>query len=74
MSTSAAAPTGRAPPRVVQDADLDLLVLGDCNPDLILRGAAVEPVFGQAERLIDAADLTIGPSRAADRDGRGARG
>jgi sugar/nucleoside kinase (ribokinase family) len=63
MSASAAAPTGRAPP-VVPDADLDLLVLGDCNPDLILRGGAVEPAFGQAERLIDAADLTIGGSGA----------
>jgi sugar/nucleoside kinase (ribokinase family) len=48
----------------VTDADLDLLVLGDCNPDLILRGDAVEPAFGQAERLIDAADLTIGGSGA----------
>jgi sugar/nucleoside kinase (ribokinase family) len=48
----------------VPDADLDLLVLGDCNPDLILRGSAVEPAFGQAERLIDAADLTIGGSGA----------
>ena len=64
MSALAAAPTGPVPPRVVPDADLDLLVLGDCNPDLILRGAAVEPVFGQAERLIDAADLTIGGSGA----------
>ena len=64
MSAWAAAPTGRVPPRVVPDADLDLLVLGDCNPDLILRGGAVEPVFGQAERLIDAADLTIGGSGA----------
>jgi sugar/nucleoside kinase (ribokinase family) len=48
----------------VARADLDLLVLGDCNPDLILRGDAVEPVFGQTERLIDAADLTIGGSGA----------
>jgi sugar/nucleoside kinase (ribokinase family) len=48
----------------VPDADLDLLVLGDCNPDLILRGGAVEPAFGQVERLIDAADLTIGGSGA----------
>jgi sugar/nucleoside kinase (ribokinase family) len=48
----------------VRDADLDLLVLGDCNPDLILRGDGVEPAFGQAERLIDAAELTIGGSGA----------
>lgn len=46
------------------DVDLDLLVLGDCNPDLILRGGAVEPAFGQAERLLDAADLIIGGSGA----------
>ncbi len=64
MSTSAAKPTGRAPPRVVPDADLDLLVLGDCNPDLILRGGSVEPAFGQAERVVDSADLTIGGSGA----------
>ena len=64
MSTSAARPTARAPKRVVPAADLDLLVLGDCNPDLILRGGAVEPAFGQAERLIDSADLTIGGSGA----------
>jgi sugar/nucleoside kinase (ribokinase family) len=64
MSTSAARPTARAPRRVVPDTDLDLLVLGDCNPDLILRGGAVEPAFGQAERLIEAADLTIGGSGA----------
>jgi sugar/nucleoside kinase (ribokinase family) len=64
MSTSVAARIGRAPPRAVPDTDIDLLVLGDCNPDLILRGGAVEPAFGQAERLIDAADLTIGGSGA----------
>lgn len=64
MSASAARPTARAHRRAVPDADLDLLVLGDCNPDLILRGDAVEPAFGQAERLVDAADLTIGGSGA----------
>ncbi|MFL5796616.1 MAG: carbohydrate kinase family protein [Actinomycetota bacterium] len=42
---------------------LDLLVLGDVNPDLVLRGD-VEPVFGQAERLVEAAHLTIGGSGA----------
>jgi sugar/nucleoside kinase (ribokinase family) len=41
----------------------DLLVLGDANPDLILRGD-VEPAFGQAERLVDDAHLTIGGSGA----------
>ncbi|HEY2964675.1 MAG TPA: carbohydrate kinase family protein [Actinomycetota bacterium] len=41
----------------------DLLVLGDANPDLVLTGN-VEPVFGQAERLVDEARLTVGGSGA----------
>jgi sugar/nucleoside kinase (ribokinase family) len=43
-------------------ADFDLLVLGDANPDLVLSGGEVEPAFGQAERLVDHASLTIGGS------------
>ena len=42
---------------------VDLLVLGDANPDLILTGD-VEPAFGQAERLVDEARLTVGGSGA----------
>ncbi|MGZ4200891.1 MAG: carbohydrate kinase family protein [Thermoleophilaceae bacterium] len=45
-------------------ADLDLLVLGDLNPDLVLGGDGVEPAFGQVERLVDTADLVIGGSGA----------
>jgi sugar/nucleoside kinase (ribokinase family) len=44
-------------------ADFDLLVLGDANPDLIVRGDVV-PQFGQAEKLVDRADLVIGGSGA----------
>ena len=43
---------------------LDLLFVGDCNPDLVLRGGDVEPAFGQIERLVDEAELTIGGSAA----------
>jgi sugar/nucleoside kinase (ribokinase family) len=43
---------------------LDLLVVGDCNPDLVLRGDDVAPVFGQVERVVDEAELTIGGSGA----------
>ena len=43
--------------------DLDLLVLGDANPDLVLRGD-VTPVFGQTERLVDEGTLTVGGSGA----------
>jgi sugar/nucleoside kinase (ribokinase family) len=44
-------------------ADFDLLVLGDANPDLIVRGDVI-PEFGQAEKLVDRADLVIGGSGA----------
>jgi sugar/nucleoside kinase (ribokinase family) len=39
----------------------DLLVAGEINPDLILSGD-VEPAFGQVEKLVDSAALTIGSS------------
>ncbi|MEW5871503.1 MAG: carbohydrate kinase family protein [Chloroflexota bacterium] len=41
----------------------DLLVAGEINPDLILSGD-VEPAFGQVEKLVEAAALTIGSSSA----------
>jgi sugar/nucleoside kinase (ribokinase family) len=41
----------------------DLVVLGDANPDLILRGD-VEPRFGQTERLVASAELVLGGSGA----------
>lgn len=43
---------------------LDLLVLGDCNPDLVLSDPELVPEFGQVERLVERADLTIGGSAA----------
>jgi sugar/nucleoside kinase (ribokinase family) len=45
-------------------ADLDLLVLGDANPDLVLRGGDLEPAWGQAERLVEEGTLTVGGSGA----------
>jgi len=42
----------------------DLIVVGDCNPDLVLRGGDVVPVFGQVERIVEQAELTIGGSAA----------
>jgi sugar/nucleoside kinase (ribokinase family) len=44
-------------------ANHDLVVLGDCNPDLLLCGDVI-PAFGQAEKLVDEAALTIGGSGA----------
>ena len=43
--------------------DFDVLVVGELNADLILRGD-VTPAFGQVEKLIDDATLTIGSSSA----------
>jgi sugar/nucleoside kinase (ribokinase family) len=45
-------------------AEFDLLVLGDANPDLVLRGGEVVPAFGQAERIVEEATLTVGGSGA----------
>ncbi|MGA8245932.1 MAG: carbohydrate kinase family protein, partial [Nocardioides sp.] len=40
-----------------------VLVVGDANPDLVLRGDVV-PRFGQAEQLLDEAALVVGGSAA----------
>lgn len=45
-------------------AEYDLLVIGEINPDLILRGEDIVPAFGQAEKLVEDARLTIGSSSA----------
>jgi sugar/nucleoside kinase (ribokinase family) len=41
----------------------DILVAGEINPDLILSGN-ITPEFGQAEKLVDSAALTVGSSSA----------
>jgi sugar/nucleoside kinase (ribokinase family) len=41
--------------------DIDLLVVGDLNPDLIVRGD-VEPAFGQTEKLVEDVALVLGSS------------
>jgi len=40
----------------------DLLVIGEINPDLILQGNDIVPEFGQVEKLVQHAELTIGSS------------
>lgn len=42
--------------------DFDLLVIGEINPDLILYGEDLTPAYGQQEKLVEAATLTIGSS------------
>lgn len=42
----------------------DLLVLGDCNPDLLITGEDLAFEFGQREKLVSGMLLTIGGSAA----------
>jgi sugar/nucleoside kinase (ribokinase family) len=44
--------------------DFDLLVIGEINPDLILSGDDLDPAYGQVEKVVDSATLTIGSSSA----------
>ena len=44
--------------------DLDLLVVGEINPDIVVTDPDPVPVFGQAERLVEGIRLTIGSSSA----------
>jgi sugar/nucleoside kinase (ribokinase family) len=43
-------------------AELDLLVVGEINADLLVTGHDVEPEFGQVEKLVDRATLAVGSS------------
>jgi sugar/nucleoside kinase (ribokinase family) len=42
----------------------DLVVVGDCNPDILVVGDDVAPEFGQREKLVDQISLVIGGSAA----------
>ncbi len=43
------------------EKNFDILTVGELNPDLVLSGN-VTPEFGQVEKLVENADLTIGSS------------
>jgi sugar/nucleoside kinase (ribokinase family) len=40
----------------------DLIVIGDCNPDVLVVGSDVTPAFGQEEKLVDSMSLVVGGS------------
>jgi sugar/nucleoside kinase (ribokinase family) len=42
--------------------ELDLLVIGDVNPDVVVDGGDVTPAFGAREQIVDRADLLVGGS------------
>jgi sugar/nucleoside kinase (ribokinase family) len=48
----------------VPDAELDLVVIGDCNPDVLVTGDDVTPAFGQQEKLVGGIGLGIGGAAA----------
>jgi sugar/nucleoside kinase (ribokinase family) len=52
---------------VTQDrapADAELVIVGDCNPDVLVLGPDVIPEFGQREKLVDRISLVVGGSAA----------
>jgi sugar/nucleoside kinase (ribokinase family) len=49
---------------VPESEGLDLLVLGDVNPDVIVSDPGLQPQFGQVEQLVDNASLVLGGSAA----------
>ena len=44
--------------------DIDLLVVGEINPDIVVSDPDPRPAFGQAERFVEGVRLTIGSSCA----------
>jgi sugar/nucleoside kinase (ribokinase family) len=40
----------------------DLVVIGDCNPDVLVLGDDLAPAFGQQEKLVDSMALVVGGS------------
>src|SRR5260370_28043955 len=44
--------------------DVDLLVLGELNPDVLVSTGEVDVRFGQVEQLVDRATITLGSSGA----------
>ena len=46
------------------EADFDLVVIGELNPDVIVHHPGLEPAFGQVELIVDQIRLEIGSSSA----------
>jgi sugar/nucleoside kinase (ribokinase family) len=46
------------------DRDVDILVLGEINPDIVLADPDPVPVFGEVERVVRSIRMTVGSSSA----------
>ena len=44
--------------------DIDILVIGEINPDVVVADPDPVPVFGEVERVVRSVDLTVGSSSA----------
>lgn len=64
MSSAHMLPTGDhfEPELAHSNHEFDLVILGDCNPDVIVLGGDVTPAFGQQEKLVGSMRLVIGGS------------
>jgi sugar/nucleoside kinase (ribokinase family) len=58
---AAVARSAPARPRTVDPA-FDLVVIGDCNPDVLVLGDDLTPAFGQEEKLVASMSLVVGGS------------
>lgn len=47
-----------------RDIDIDILVVGEINPDVVIADPDPVPVFGEVERLVDSIGMTVGSSSA----------
>ena len=46
------------------DRDIDILVVGEINPDIVVADPDPVPVFGEVERVVDSIRMTVGSSSA----------
>jgi len=46
------------------DRDLDILVVGEINPDIVIADPDPVPVFGEVERIVRSIGMTVGSSSA----------
>src|ERR1035437_5591262 len=56
---------GTATARVAAaDRDIDILVIGEINPDIVVADPNPVPVFGEVERVVQSIHMTVGSSSA----------
>ncbi|MFN2483316.1 MAG: carbohydrate kinase family protein [Candidatus Limnocylindria bacterium] len=50
--------------RTTAEPDLDILVVGEINPDIVVSDPDPVPAFGEVERIVEAIRMTVGSSSA----------